>query len=163
MSEANQPQSDEFKELEQELVKTNPQVFKGIPADKKDAIIRTFTKVSMSVEHSSGPIPHPEHLERYNQIIPNGADRIMRMAEKQQEHRQELEKHAVQSQLKQSGRGQIFGLVIGISALAIGGTCAMFGNEISGSIIGAGGVTGLVSVFVIGKNRQRESLKRKNQ
>jgi uncharacterized membrane protein len=40
----------------------------------------------------SGPIPPPDLLERYNQIIPEGADRILKMAEKQSAHRQKIEK-----------------------------------------------------------------------
>lgn len=35
----------------------------------------------------SGPIPHPDLLAQYDQIIPNGADRILLMAEAQSRHR----------------------------------------------------------------------------
>ena len=34
-----------------------------------------------------GPLPHFEDLDKYNEIIPNGADRIMTMAEKEREDR----------------------------------------------------------------------------
>jgi hypothetical protein len=37
--------------------------------------------------HWSGPLPPPVELERIDQIIPGGADRLLRMAEKEQEHR----------------------------------------------------------------------------
>ena len=41
----------------------------------------------------SGPLPPPDALKRYSDIIPNGAERIMAMAEEQSKHRRELEKN----------------------------------------------------------------------
>jgi Predicted membrane protein (DUF2335) len=35
----------------------------------------------------SGPLPPPSELEKIDQIIPGGADRLLRMAEKEQTHR----------------------------------------------------------------------------
>jgi hypothetical protein len=35
----------------------------------------------------SGPLPPPAELEKIDQIIPGGADRLLRMAEKEQTHR----------------------------------------------------------------------------
>ncbi|HQH25465.1 MAG TPA: DUF2335 domain-containing protein [Bacteroidales bacterium] len=40
-----------------------------------------------SYQAYSGPVPAPEALEKYNQVIPDGADRIMKMAENQSNHR----------------------------------------------------------------------------
>ena len=34
----------------------------------------------------SGPIPHPSILEQYNVIIPDAAEQILRMAEKNAQH-----------------------------------------------------------------------------
>ena len=43
----------------------------------------------------SGPLPHPEILERYNSAVPGGAERIIAMAEKQSDHRMRLESSAL--------------------------------------------------------------------
>ncbi len=51
-------------------------------------------------EQWSGPLPPPAALERFNQILPNGAERIVAMAEKEQSHRIEYEKMVLQQQLK---------------------------------------------------------------
>ncbi|MFH1760058.1 MAG: DUF2335 domain-containing protein [bacterium] len=40
----------------------------------------------------SGPIPHPQILQKYNEIVPDAAARIIKMAENQATHRQDLEK-----------------------------------------------------------------------
>jgi uncharacterized membrane protein len=41
--------------------------------------------------HFSGPLPPPEILAKYNDALPNGAERIVAMAEGQMKHRQALE------------------------------------------------------------------------
>jgi len=122
--------------------------------------IRTITASKSSVH--IGPLPHPDLLAKYNEIIPDGANRIMTMAEKQQDHRSALENLAVRAQLQQSAKGQIFGFIISIIGLAISVSCILTGHELGGSILGGGGLLGLVSVFVYGKQRQSKSLKEKN-
>jgi hypothetical protein len=47
--------------------------------------------------------------------------------------------------------GPFFGSTIGIGALIAGVFCAYHGQQIAGIFIGAGGVAGLVSVFVLGR------------
>jgi uncharacterized membrane protein len=53
------------------------------------AVFAQKTELSYSVH--SGPLPPPEDLAKYNMIVPDAAERILRMAEKQQAHRMELE------------------------------------------------------------------------
>ncbi len=169
----NQPQlengnGNDLKKIEQQLIKANPNLFKGVPDQKKTEILRVFS-MSLSVEQiierkitaHQGPLPQWEDLEKYGQIIPNGADRIMTMAEKQQDHRMSLETTAITEQLTQSKRGQIFGLLIGLTAILGGVACILLGHEWSGAFLGGGGLTGLVSVFVIGKKKQAKSLEDK--
>ena len=38
--------------------------------------------ISHVIEHHSGPLPSPETLRQYNDIVPDGAERIMAMAER---------------------------------------------------------------------------------
>jgi hypothetical protein len=49
----------------------------------------TITRVQAS--YFAGPLPPPEVLARYNDVVPNGADRILSMAERQGAHRESLE------------------------------------------------------------------------
>ena len=51
-------------------------------------------KISTSIaqyQQWSGPLPSPESLAKYNAVIPNAAERIMAMAEKEMEHRHQRE------------------------------------------------------------------------
>ncbi|HNR41060.1 MAG TPA: DUF2335 domain-containing protein [Bacteroidales bacterium] len=114
-----------------------------------------------SYQSYSGPIPAPEALEKYNQIIPDGADRIMKMAENQSSHRIKIEETVISGQVKQSSRGQIFGLIIAFFTLGSAVALAMFGHEAVACVLGGSTVISLATVFVIGKKEQRLKLEEK--
>lgn len=165
MSDSPEKQDDKLpkpslKELERQIVKTNPEIFKGVSEKKKIEILKIFsaTYVMASVEqkYHRGPLPSPDKLKEYAQVIPNGAERIMAMAEKEQEHRMKIENYAIPEQIKIAKRGQTYGLIIGLASVLIAGTCIMFGHEWPGAIFGATGIVGLVSVFVIGRTKSDE-------
>ena len=82
----------------------------------------------------------------------------MKMAEKQQEHRMQIENKVIHSQSLQSKLGQVFGLIIGIVGIASGTYLASIGETTVGGIIAGGTVVSLVSVFVLGKKAQRNNL-----
>lgn len=143
-----------LQELEQVIETANPKVFQGINPKKKQEILRSFTLIQ--AKSHSGPLPDPETLIEYNSVITNGADRIMKMAENQQNHRISIESKIIKSQSTQSLIGQIFGLILGLVGLGCGTFLAFNGFEAVGAIIAGGTVVSLVSVFVIGKRSQRK-------
>ena len=73
----------------------------------------------------------------------------------------ELESHAIQEELRQSGRGQVFGFILGIVGLALATALALSGHETIAGIFGTTTILGLVTVFVIGKKSQQKDLKEK--
>ena len=50
----------------------------------------------------SGPLPPPEILERFNDVGPGAAERIIKMAEEQFAHRVYLEKNVIGSDIERS-------------------------------------------------------------
>jgi len=66
----------------------------------------------------SGPLPHPEALSQFNDIVPNGAERIFRMAEEQQASRIHIESTGLHAAIAEAKRGQLLGASISIVALA---------------------------------------------
>ena len=105
-------------------------------------------------EVHEGPLPSPRDLEKYNQIIPNGAERIMKMAEKQSAHRIEMEKVAINGEVKQSGRGQNYGFTLAIILILIATLLALTGHEAVACIIGGTTIVSLCTVFVVGKTKK---------
>ena len=111
--------------------------------------------VSIIEQHYSGPLPPPQALEQYNNIIPNGAERIMVMAENQSEHRRNLETKALSTDSRNSLLGIICAFVLGLSTVVIGGLIIYNGHAWPGTILGSSGLVGLVSVFIYGTNQRR--------
>ena len=77
------------------------------------------TRVEVKQVQWAGPLPHPNDLARFNEIIPGGADRIVAMAEKEQAHRLAYEASGLEATTQEAKRGQYLGT--GISILAVCG------------------------------------------
>jgi len=158
--QSNQPSKgkipEELQELEQELENINPKVFEGLTKNKKLEILQSLSFTLIQEKSHSGPLPDAETLIKYDSVIPEGADRIMKMAENQQSHRISIESSLLSSQSYQSKLGQIFGLIIGLAGIGCGTYLASIGQDVVGSIIAGGTVVSLVSVFVLGKKAQKK-------
>ncbi len=126
------------------------------PEDKK--IIKKYISYSFS-----GPLPPPQVLEQYNHCgVQNGAERIFVMAEKQQNHRIDLESYAVKEQLRQSSKGQQYGFWISVLFLFASVLLSFYGHETVAMVLGGSTIVGLVTVFVVGKYKQNKNLNDKN-
>ena len=54
----------------------------------------------LEVESFAGPLPPPATLAAYNAIVPDAAERILKMAEAQALHRHQLEATAIRAQMR---------------------------------------------------------------
>lgn len=95
---------------------------------------------NVTQQHYSGPIPPPSMMAQYNDVMPNGADRIMRMAEKQQDHRHKLEETVIMSDAAQSRNGLISGTMCMMTAYIVSGILGVTGHEAAAGVV-AGTVT----------------------
>lgn len=111
----------------------------------------------------SGPIPPPETLQKYDQILPGLAERIMKQAESQTAHRIEIEKKVIQSDVINSRLGLIFGFILGLIGIGGGTYLTYLGMTQSGLIISGGTLVSLISVFIYGsQTRRKEREARRN-
>lgn len=108
-------------------------------------------------QHFSGPIPPPNIIEGYENVLPGAADRIIKMAEQQSSHRQQMEQVKVHAESRDSFLGVIFAFILGIGCL---GACIIMvikvpvaAGAICGSVIGVTGIGSIVSSFL--KNTRR--------
>lgn len=111
----------------------------------------------------AGPVPPPDLLGNYEAICPGSADRIFRMAEAQAEHRREMERAIVIGQIEHSKKqfaearcGQICALLITLTAICVGSYTALQGHEWAGGAIGVGGIGGIVTTFILGREKKQE-------
>lgn len=110
-----------------------------------------------------GPIPPPDLLRQYNEIIPDGANRIVRMAENQSGHRIELETTVIKGDNKRANWGLITGFTIGVLIIVLSFILIREGHDTAGTILGSIDLVGLVGVFVFGRSRRVQEVQRRQQ
>lgn len=88
----------------------------------------------------SGPLPSPEDFEGYNRALPGAADRIISMAEKEQQIRADG-----QDGILANDRRRINGaILIGLALIGIAGFAAWNGSALIAIPLGLAGVVGSV-------------------
>lgn len=130
--------------------------------DEKQALVQSSNKeapekstiesLAEVVESFSGPIPHPDTLNKYN---PATADRIVTMAEKEQDHRHEIEKTGINAAISAEKRGQTYALLICLVSMI--GTIMLIWNGYGGFgiLLTGGTLTGLVYIFITGRPKKK--------
>lgn len=97
------------------------------------------TSLSISSSSSSsfsGPLPPSAEFERYNQVIPGAGDRILKMAEKEQQLREAGQKGAIRNDAKRISGAVILGLTL----IAVSGLATWLGNPIIALPLGLAGI-----------------------
>lgn len=132
-----------------------------VPKDKKKQANAIVSVVKESMVAFSGPIPPPDQFEQYERVLPGSADRILQMAEKQQEHRMAIEKEAISKSLNHNKRGQTFGFIAMLLMLALSVFFVFFGMKVWAGIIGSITIVTLVTLFITGNVKISQDLKSK--
>ena len=159
MNQHKQPEPEiNLQRLEQQILEASPQLLKGLDPGKKREVIKAIQIVS---KVHSGPLPSPDSLAEYNNVIPNAAERIFNEFESQSKHRREMERRVIRSQIIQSYIGQSSALLIALTFLAAAIWCISNGHDVAGSIIGSVDLVALVTIFIQGKKSQKENLAEK--
>ena len=92
---------------------------------------------------------------QYNEAVPDGAERVVSMAEKQATHRMTIEAESVTSDYKLARAGQLIGLLVVLAVLALAGYLAYLGATNAAVAAVAIDVVGLAAVFVYGSLQKR--------
>lgn len=109
----------------------------------------------------SGPLPPPSMFGEYDRVLSGSAERILRMAEKEQDHRTKWETKALAGEIRQEQYGQWFGLLIAVLCIVGVVYLATNGQTIVASILAGTSALGLARHFIQGKRdeAQREEKK----
>lgn len=116
----------------------------------KEEIPELLNSIGISIKHTSvfsGPIPPPDQLIEYNEIDSTFADRIVAMAEKEQDNRHTNDNN----EFTLDKRSQTFAFVIAIFGIGMSGLLAIQGNPISATGFGLGSIVLMVTAFLKGK------------
>lgn len=118
---------------------------------------RRVGQTVMQVErrHTSGPIPSPDQLKEYDEVVPGTAERIISQMLIEGDHRREMEKRELETfrdshtvQLAQRGRGQHYGLAVAILCGGLSALAMLLGFPGTAATIASGVMVTLTTVFV---------------
>ncbi len=111
----------------------------------------------------SGPVPPPEILQAYNKVIPDGAERILSMAERQSLHRQDLEKIIVKGNSRHQTWGVFAAFLLSIFTIVVGVFLIYNDKDASGLAIIITNLVALAGVFVYARQAQKKERDEKSQ
>ena len=111
-----------------------------------------LTKVSQF----SGPLPPPESLIKYNEAVPNAAERIICMAEKEMQHRHENEKRLLKNRIRITYLSVVLSFISVIVLSVLVGFSLYYGA--SGTAVGVaiGAIASVAGLFVYAKAQQNK-------
>jgi len=129
----------------------------SMPVERTGIIVQ-----SSSQQFFLSPLPPPEFLAKYNEIIPNGAERIFKLTEQQQKHRHYLEKSVIDSDIRRSDLGLKLGFSLTL-LLSVGGIYLISqGHSTNGLALILAPLAALASIFVYAKKTKTRELQNKN-
>lgn len=117
-----------------------------------------------------GPIPSPEDLDYYRQVLPDAPDRILRMAEQNAQSFRDLHSQRLNSQilLEQNRHIEVSGgQKSGLYAVAMMSTVAIVAlfldHPVIAGTICSTTIIGVAAVFVTGRNAQKDTEKQDDE
>lgn len=121
-------------------------------SDEKRLELINVLQVSRVQTTFSGPLPPPEDFKRYNEVLPNAADRILSMAENEQKIRSDG-----QTKMLANDRKRINGsIAIGASMIAVAGLATWLGYAHIALPLGLAGVVhSLIRLVLVWLGRQQ--------
>ncbi len=149
--------SEKKSEKKQEVTKGWEDNFENqeISKETQNEVKRVVAEVIQS--EFSGPIPPPSIIEGYERIVPGSADRIITMAEKQSEHRQNMESKMVAAESRDGLLGVIFAFLLGIGCIIAAVVMVYLvpqnAGAIAGALLGVTGIGSITSSFITSTRR----------
>lgn len=116
--------------------------------------------IRYSEESSSTAIPPPSMLASYNNAIPDGAERIMAMAERQQAHRESLEQTVVRGDSRRSDHGLYIGGVIVALSIICATVLVALDKDVQGMGLGIASITAPLGALIWGWMRRKQEVDR---
>lgn len=115
--------------------------------------VQATNVLSIQGEIHTGPIPAPGEIGEYERILPGSADRIIKMAEKEQAHRHQLQLRSQRHRLGITFIGQLFAFLMGISGIAGGVYLVKSDKPITGFGVFFTSLATLMGVFFYSRRR----------
>ena len=120
------------------------EVLDKLPEDVRIAVIEAASFV--------GPLPPPSMFNAYGHVVQDAPNRILTMAEKEQEYRIESDQRAMQYAREDNRRGQWLGSAVALSYITAAVVVSVYGQPWVGGMLGGIGILSAITDLVL--NRQ---------
>lgn len=128
-----------------------------MPANNTKPVAKeSIRAIQVQQEHYSGPLPHPEALARYDEIVPGSAERIIRMAEKEMEHRHENETRLSKNVIRTTFTSIVFAFISVIILSGLVFYSLYKGFDTVAASIAVGSIAAVAGVFIFFKAKRKE-------
>jgi len=149
------------------LVTLSEQQLNDIVENKVESLFSQLNKnivssIKMEIEQTeireihSGPLPSPDTLKGYSEIVPDAPERFVLMLEKQGGHRRDTESKLVDSQTQLAFRAQWFTVFIFVFGLSIATYLALQDKDIIAGIIASTTIVGVAYPLLTGKKKSKD-------
>lgn len=111
----------------------------GVPDETRIAYIQAAS--------FKGPLPPPALFGHYEEILVGSAERILKLAEKEQSHRHGWEKDVLNAQKANTKRGQWLGFLIGLAGLTSAVICALLDKPVVATVSVVVVIAGIIASY----------------
>lgn len=111
----------------------------------------------------SGPLPPPQVLHMYNEVVPGMAERLVTAFEAQQAHRFSIENKVVDHGISRANDGLKYGFWIALAGMFVATVAVVCKQQWAASIVGGGTLSTLVTTFIVGQSQQKKERKERRE
>ena len=126
-------------------IQQNPEIQ---PAPRPADVVQA--EFSLTAEAWSGPLPHPDTLERYEKLIPGSADRLLAAFERQVAHRHNMDHR----EARRLDWGLAAAFLVVTMIITAGAVLIFLGHDWAGAGVIGVNIVGLAAVFISGASRR---------
>ncbi len=126
--------------------------------------VQQIVEIVRYTEMYSGPIPPPNFLKGYQDVIPDAPERILKMAENIQSAQIEGQREIIKqngmniaNSFKANKSSQIFAFILVVFLILTGFVLTLTGHDTVGGIIFSTTIVGVATIFIVGKIKDRKS------
>ncbi len=145
------------KKITQNSPSSSREVLEATPVEsEKQRDVARIVSAEYKESFFAGPLPPPEILQRYNEIVPGSAKQIVDIFNAQSHHRMSLEKKVVGGDSLRAYIGLGCGFAVCLANFYLAQLLIVNGHGVSGALLSGVNLVGLVSVFVYGTQMRKQ-------
>lgn len=156
--QAAHEQTDELEVVDGEIVDILQSLDKdGAQPVQREELARVLRTMTVH-QHHRGPLPSLHYMQGMKDIVPDGPERIIAMAETEQSHRhamevrdQALTEKSEDDDYRVTRRGQLFGFLICVFVIGVAAILALMDHENIAAVLVGLDLVSLAAVFVAGR------------